>query len=106
MAFRIIHKKRRNSFTSSDQIAIGKNLITFGEDVIKYFKKNTHVEIFLDRATNQVGFNPTNNKSTGFKLKISGSKGYLSGGFVKQLENGVYDSYLSGGMVVINCSII
>lgn len=77
MGFELLIKRARQTLPV-DVVAVNKCSISFGANIVDFFKKQPFVEIYLDKEDKQVGFKASNNIVTGFKLEKKGKSGKLS----------------------------
>ena len=105
MAFKIVKKTVGKNSLENDEVRISKSSVSFGFKVHEFIGENKRLEIYFDREKNKVGFNPTNNIITGFKIvnkTNSGRGGILNS--IKCLKNippGIYKSVFEDGMFII-----
>jgi|SRR3990172_9802008 len=68
MVFEIYQKGTHNLRIRDNEISFAKTSITFGLNMKVDFLKKGYVEVYLDREENKIGFKPTKNQVTGFKV--------------------------------------
>ncbi len=100
MAYEII---RKNLHALQDNhISVTKSNICFGRDFTQYFKDKSYVEVYTDKDTGKIGFNPTNNRITGFKVKLEDETGRIRFTFArvsKLLVSGKYSGTWEMGII-------
>lgn len=105
MVFKIVKKTLGKNSLESDEVRITEFSASFGVKVHEFIGENKRLEIYFDREKNKVGFNPTNDIITGFKLvnkSNSGRGGTLNGiKCLKNIPTGVYKSVFEDGMFII-----
>ncbi|MGC9309942.1 MAG: hypothetical protein ACP5D2_04590 [Candidatus Nanoarchaeia archaeon] len=103
MAFEIMQKKISNRMKlPANKVRISKVSISFGSSFSKILHK-PYLEVYLDRENKKLGFNPTDNYLTGFKMKEykTSNTRAISGSWVLNLPMGIYDADIEDGMIVI-----
>jgi len=84
------------------QISISKHCLVFGKKIAECFTEG-FMEVYIDRKNKKVGFAPSNNNVSGYKIHKGNS---CTGIFAKELERNVYDATLEDGIWVIKVSKI
>lgn len=91
------------------EVSVGKYGISFAKDLRDDFilPRGMHMEVYVDVEGRRVGFKPTNDGATGFKLQQTkrGNKTgncYIASKTVKRVPEGRYKSSIVGDMIVIN----
>ena len=102
MVFKIIEKGQHAMAHAPMTIAITASGFSFGSDVVKFIGDNSSLEVYLDKDNKRVGFKPTNNILTGFKLHKGGKSWTMSGSNIsKRLTAGKYTAKIEDGFAVI-----
>ncbi len=103
MVFERIEKQRGNVMSiPPKEIVIGRGTISFGSEVLSWFGMEEHVEIYIDRELNKVGFKSTKNMVTGFKLQMNKKSGYVGAKAIRDLlPRGNFEGKQEKGFVVI-----
>lgn len=57
-----------------NEISVGKSSFSFGTDILKHFKGENYIELYLDKQRKRVGFKATKSNLTGFKLQAKNSR--------------------------------
>jgi len=102
MAFEIINKKHVR--LKNMQISSNNCGFTFSNYLLKYFKTKKYVEIYLDYKRNKIGFKPSSNSITGFKIteRRQGNSFQIGSLFIsKRIKNGIYDVKIEDNFLVI-----
>lgn len=104
MGFEIVQKNVwRCGILKPMQVTIRKSGFNFGREIREFFGDNEYVEIYLDKDKKKVGFKPTDNGVTGFKMLTSKSnQGAIAcTGTARRLQQGFFDAEIEDGLVVI-----
>lgn len=103
MGFKIVKKNAGLPRNGPMDVSISKHGFSFGHGLTPVFEKHECVEVYLDIEDKKIGFSPTNNKITGFRInKISRSWTLSTTGVVKRIPFGRYVGRVEDGMVVID----
>ena len=104
MAFEIYKKRSRaGANLMIDEVSVGKTSISFLKGL--FDEDVEYLEIYLNREDNQVGLKPTSNQLSGFKITNKNKSQWsnlVTGAFVKEFAQGVYDIEIEDDMVVFN----
>jgi len=112
MGFKLMEKSRGrlNQALLPMEVSIAKTSISFGKDIMEFFK-GKFVEIYMDKEKMLVGFSPTTNELTGYKLtqdkrttKHASSRISINDNLKGCFSTGRYLAYIDKkeNMVIIN----
>ena len=111
MAFELFPKKWGVTTLGHDEVSVSKTSISFGNDFREAFEENDFVEVYLDRSDLKVGFKPSKENSTGYKIRLddkNGKRAYVSSTKVASLiPIGRYKTNVDiNGFITINVTEI
>ena len=104
MTFELFEKNMKGGALSGNQISVSRTQVSFGKNIKEKFIKLGFVEIYLDRKNNKVGFRPTKNIITGFKIRKERerSASFQTKVIYEIIPIGVYDAEKEDGIWVIS----
>jgi len=109
MGFKLVDKSSGIKGLADNQLSINNYGLSFGTDASRFLEGFNACEVYLDRENRRVGFKPTNNALTGFKIAVANKKRTrkaLSGSWAKKLPKKRFNIVFEDDMMIINdCDI-
>lgn len=88
-------------------VSVGKAAITISKDLQKYFNDKDYVQVFIDRENNRIGFLPSNDKMTGFKIvKKDTTLSFTCTQVIKSIQSKRYRTYMEDGYICFDVTEI
>ena len=98
--FEIIEKRQIGPVrVKHNEISVYKTGFSFGKDCLNLLDKD-FVEIYIDRKDNRIGFKPTNNSITGFKINRKDTL-RINCVFSKKVVKRKYNFIIEDDMIII-----
>ncbi len=93
----------------TNEVSVRKTCISFGKEIIELFKETRYVNVYVDKETNEIAFEPTNNEITGYKASMKtsmNSKGKVerrigNSHLCKIIPIGIYIATIKDGLAII-----
>ena len=103
MTFELVKKGSHLIANNPMDVSVVKSGFALGSDITKFFGEKSSAEIHLDIDGKRVGFKPTDDILSGFKLSKGGRSWNLSAGATsKRIPLGKYPARIEGDMVVFD----
>jgi len=105
MTFKLVERIYGVVGITNDEVAINNYGATFGAKVCDKLENFSYCEVYLDKENRRVGFKPTNNNISGFKIaKNSGKllRKSISGNWATQLPSKRFIATYDDDMIIIN----
>ena len=107
MAFELMESKYKVAKLPDNMVSINKSAVSFGDNYANILLSNGRVSIYLDKKNNKVGFKPTSETKSSYKVQVDRNSpkrvSIGNGKIAKLVKTGRYPSYMDeNGLIVID----